>query len=167
VIRRAIVVLTLAFGVMLVAAPAWAHGGPVDLEVHGDGGQGLNVRATYRNDKHPVTDHALDLSFTAVNSTGTTVGPVRLIPSNEGQGLYRNHDPLPAGQWTVTVTLAQPYQVYPSVGIDSRVLGTPTTPAAGGVNPALLIGGGVVVLGLAVALALLLRRPRAASRAVR
>lgn len=163
-IQRAIVVLALAFGAMLMATPAWAHGGPVDVEVHGDGGQGLNVRAVYRNDQHPVSDQALDLSFTAVSADGTTMGPLRLIAANEGQGLYLTSAPLPAGHWTVTVTLAAPYQVYPSVGVDARVLATPPARAAGGVNLALLIGGGVLVLGLAVALGLLLRRPRTTVR---
>lgn len=161
-IRRVITVLVLAFGVMLVAAPAWAHGGPVDVEVHGDGGQGLTVRAVYRNDQHPVNDHALDLSFTAVSPEGRSAGPVRLVASNEGQGLYQSATPLPSGHWTVTVTLAQPYQVYPSVPVDARVLTTPTAPAAGVAHLALFlgVGGGVVVLGCAVALWLILRRPR-------
>jgi hypothetical protein len=169
VIRRAIVVLALAFGAMLAATPAWAHGGPVDVEVHGDGGQGLNVRATYRNDKHPVSDHTLDLSVTAVSSDGTTMGPVRLVAANEGQGLYESGTPLPAGHWTVTVTVAQPYQVYPSVPVDSRVLATPQARAATVSNLALFlgIGGGVIVLGCAVAAWLVLRRPRTLSRAVR
>jgi hypothetical protein len=168
-IRRVITVLALAFGAMLVAAPAWAHGGPVDVEVHGDGGQGLNVRAIYRNDKHPVNDHALDLSYTAVSPDGRTAGPVKLVASNEGQGLYESGTPLPAGHWTVTVTLAQPYQVYPSVPVDSRVLTTPPARVATASNLALFlgIGGGVIVLGTAMAVWLVLRRPRTASAAGR
>ena len=168
-IRRVITVLALAFGALLVAVPAWAHGGPVDVEVHGDGGQGLTVRATYRNDKHPVSDHALDLSFTAVSPDGRTAGPVRLVASNEGQGLYESGTPLPAGHWTVTVTVAQPYQVYPSVPVDSRVLTTPPARAASGstLPLALGIGGGVVVLATAAAVWLVPRRPRTASAAGR
>jgi hypothetical protein len=165
VTRRVITVLALAFGAMLVAAPAWAHGGPVDVEVHGDGGQGLNVRATYRADQHPVNDRALELTFTAVSSDGRTAGPVKLVPSNEGQGLYESDTPLPAGRWTVTVSLAQPQQVYPSVAVESRVRGTPPARTARGskLPLALGIGGGVVVLATAVAVWLVLRRPRTAS----
>jgi hypothetical protein len=159
--RRVITVLALAFGALLVAVPAWAHGGPVDVEVHGDGGQGLTVLATYRNDRHPVSDHALDLSFTAVSPDGRTAGPVKLVASNEGQGLYVSGTPLPAGHWTVTVTVAQPHQVYPSVAVDSRVLAAePAHVARGSSLPLVLgIGGGVVVLGVAVAVWLVLRRP--------
>jgi hypothetical protein len=166
VIRRVFTVLALAFSAMLLAAPAWAHGGPVDVEVHGDGGQGLNVRATYRADQHPVNDRALDLSFTAVSSDGRTAGPVKLVAANEGQGLYQSDTPLPSGRWTVTVSLAQPHQVYPSVAVESRVLGNaPARAASGSKLPlALGIGGGVVVLGTAVAVWLVLRRPSTASR---
>ena len=164
-IRRWIIVLALAFGGMLMATPAWAHGGPVDVEVHGDGGQGLAVLATYNNDRHPVNDHALDLSFTAVSSEGRTLGPVKLVASGEGQGLYVSGTPLPAGRWTVTVTLAQPYRTYPGVPVDSRVLTTRPARADGGSNLVLFLGivGGVVVLGCAVTLGLILRRARTAS----
>jgi hypothetical protein len=164
-IRRLLVVLVLASGGMLMASPAWAHGGPVDVEVHGDGGQGLTVVATYKNDRHPVDDRALDLSFTAASAEGRTLGPVKLVASREGRGVYVSGTPLPAGHWTVTVTLAQPHQTYPGVPVDSRVLATPPARSGGGSNLALVlgIGGAVIVLGGAVTVGLILRRPRTAS----
>jgi hypothetical protein len=164
-IRRLLVVLVLASGGMLMASPAWAHGGPVDVEIRGDGGQGLTALATYHNDKHPVNDRGLDLTFTAVSSEGRTLGPERLVASNEGQGLYLSNTPLPAGHWTVTVTLAQPHQTYPGVPVDSRVLATPPARGGGGSNLALVLGlgGAVIVLGCAVTVGLILRRPRTAS----
>jgi hypothetical protein len=126
--KRTIAVL-VAFVVMalLTAGPAHAHGGPIKLEVQSDGGQGVNATVTYQQDGHMVVDQVV-LSYTAITPDGRTVGPVRMIASSEGQAFYRSEQPLPTGNWTVTVTATHPSQAQKTVTLTSTVL--PTTPAA-------------------------------------
>ncbi|SMD24941.1 hypothetical protein [Kibdelosporangium aridum] len=166
--NRAIAVLA-AFVVtaLLTAGPAHAHGGPIKLEVQSDGGQGVNATVTYQNDGHMVTDQVL-LSYTAVTPDGRTAGPVRMIASSEGQAFYRSEQPLPVGNWTVTVTATRPSHAQKTVAITSNVL--PVQPAAAESSTstivivliavvAILILGGVTVLGRRRARRLDLARP--------
>lgn len=103
-------VAALALLVTLVAVPsaAQAHGGPFSLNIAPDGAGGLVVSAQYSEDGHPVTE-VIDPVATAVSDDGSTVGPVALISSGEGEGLWVTTEPfLSAGNWTVTVTTSTP-----------------------------------------------------------
>jgi len=82
--RVVVVVLAGVFAVFLSAGTAWAHGGPIELQVQGDGAQGVNVTVTYVRDHHMVSEE-VRLSYTAVSGTGDTVGPVPMVAANEGQ----------------------------------------------------------------------------------
>ncbi|RSM87914.1 hypothetical protein DMH04_09325 [Kibdelosporangium aridum] len=118
------VVTAFVVTALLTAGPAHAHGGPIKLEVQSDGGQGVNATVTYQNDGHMVTDQVL-LSYTAVTPDGRTAGPVRMIASSEGQAFYRSEQPLPIGNWTVTVTATRPSHAQKTVAITSTLLPTP------------------------------------------
>ncbi|MBP2325018.1 putative phage tail protein [Kibdelosporangium banguiense] len=124
-IRRIAVLVIMA--TVLMAGPAFAHGGPIKLEVQGDGGQGVNATVIYQNDGHMVTDEVV-LSYTAISADGRTAGPVRMIASSEGQAFYTSQQPLPTGNWTVTVTATRPSAAQKTVAITSTVL--PAKPAA-------------------------------------
>lgn len=109
-LARTLGVAALAILVTLIAVPsaAQAHGGPFSLNIAPDGAGGLVVSAQYSEDGHPVTE-VIDPVATAVSDDGSTVGPVSLISSGEGEGLWVTSEPfLPAGNWTVTVTTSTP-----------------------------------------------------------
>jgi hypothetical protein len=120
-IRRAAGLLVLVLGFLLIAGPAYAHGGPIKLEVSGDGGQGVNATVTYQNDGHSVTDEVV-LTYTAVAADGKTVGPVKMTASAEGQSFYTSAQPLPLGSWTVTVTAARPSAAQKTISVTSAAL---------------------------------------------
>jgi hypothetical protein len=150
VIRRAVYVLACVLATLAIAGPAYAHGGPIKLDVHGDGGQGVNATVSYVNDGHPVTGQ-VDLSFIAVaGDDGRTVGPVKMVASAEGQSFYVSSQPLPAGQWSVTVTATQPSAAKQTINVTAAALAKPApAPVSSG-------GSGLVVIVLAVVVLVLL-----------
>ena len=148
--RVAGVVLAGIFAVFLGAGTAWAHGGPIELQVQGDGGQGVNVTVTYVRDHHMVAEE-VRLTYTAVSGTGETVGPVPLVASNEGQAFYRSKEPLPVGNWTVTVTATHPSPATTTIGITSAALAKPAAPPVSTENPTLGVFAIVVPVLLAAA----------------
>lgn len=114
----------LAFMVGLVpAGPASAHGGPVTVDVAGDGAGGVTVLATYQQDRHPV-DETINLVLVATGESGRKVGPIQLRPTAEGRGFYATGDVLTPGAWQVTVTASQPSPVNVTVKVDARVAQT-------------------------------------------
>jgi hypothetical protein len=48
------------------------------------------------------------MTYTAVSASGKTIGPFPLTASAEGQSFYISKNPLPLGDWTVTVTATHP-----------------------------------------------------------
>lgn len=153
------------------AAPAAAHGGPVVLDVAGDGATGVTVRATYKQDGHPVEDRVLRLVLNATGEGGRAVGPVQLNPANEGQGFYASGAVLTPGRWTVVVTSPEPNAGTAEATIEARVAQSAPPPAAapdesGGGAWRWWLAGGALLLGavLAVALGARRRATTAASR---
>ncbi len=164
-IRRAIVVAaTLLAAALLGTTPAWAHGGPLALDVRGDGGQGITATVTYARDHHAVTEE-VRMTYTAVSTRGDTVGPLPFAASAEGQSFYVSEDPLPVGDWTVTVTATHPSAATTTISVASAKLPEPTatsTPTPAGLPTAMLVAIPVAVAVTALAVALVLRRRRQA-----
>lgn len=146
---------------IVTAGPASAHGGPIKLEVQGDGGQGVNATVTYQNDGHMVTDEVV-LNYTAIATDGQTVGPVRMIASAEGQAFYMSEKPLPVGNWTVTVTTSRPSAAQKTVSVMSAALPAKPTSSAISDNPgpAVIIVPVVLVVMIAFATFVFVRTRR-------
>ncbi|MEV5559347.1 hypothetical protein AB0L44_37295 [Nonomuraea wenchangensis] len=120
-------VLTLLLswaGLVLGAPAAHAHGGPIKLEVTGDGADNVNVLVTYEKDGHPVTE-IVAATLTATSSDGRAFGPVPLRSAGEGQNLYRSAEPLPSGEWRVTVRATEPAKAKKTVKVKAGVVGAP------------------------------------------
>lgn len=97
------VVLFLAGGM-----PALAHSGPYELTITTDGAGGVSVSGKYVEDGHTV-EALMDVVVTATGKDGETAGPVNLISSAEGQGIWISPEPFLAdGEWTVTATTTVP-----------------------------------------------------------
>ncbi|MBB4909586.1 hypothetical protein [Actinophytocola algeriensis] len=165
-IRRLLVVAaTLLTAVLLGAAPAWAHGGPIQLDVRSDGGQGVTATVTYVRDGHAVPGE-VRMTYTAVSSSdGEVVGPVQLRASAEGQAFYQAKDPLPTGDWTVTVTATHPSAATKTVTVTSAELppvATTPPPAPAGMSTVTMVAIPVAVAVVALAITVFLRRRRLA-----
>ncbi|MFI7675899.1 hypothetical protein [Actinophytocola sp. NPDC049390] len=165
-IRRLVVVAaTLLAAVLLGATPAWAHGGPIQLDVRGDGGQGVTASVTYVKDGHAVPGE-VRMTYTAVSSTdGTVVGPVAMRAAAEGQAFYQAQEPLPLGEWTVTVTATHPSAATKTITVKSAELPQPaaaSTPAPSGTSTVTLVVVPVAVAVVALAVTFYLRRRRLA-----
>ncbi|MEV4551731.1 hypothetical protein [Nonomuraea wenchangensis] len=122
-------VLTLLLswaGLVLGAPAAHAHGGPIKLEVTGDGADNVNVLVTYKKDGHPVTE-IVAATLTATSSDGRAFGPVPLRSAGEGQNLYRSAEPLPSGEWRVTVRATEPAKAKKTVKVKAGVVAAPVT----------------------------------------
>ncbi|MGW5159572.1 hypothetical protein ACWEPN_29195 [Nonomuraea wenchangensis] len=120
-------VLTLLLswaGLVLGAPAAHAHGGPIKLEVTGDGADNVNVLVTYEKDGHPVTE-IVAATLTATSSDGRAFGPVPLRSAGEGQNLYRSAEPLPSGEWRVTVRATEPAKAEKTVKVKAGVVAAP------------------------------------------
>ncbi|MEV5897570.1 hypothetical protein [Nonomuraea fuscirosea] len=120
-------VLTLLLswaGLVLGAPAAHAHGGPIKLEVTGDGADNVNVLVTYKKDGHPVTE-IVAATLTATSSDGRAFGPVPLRSAGEGQNLYRSAEPLPSGEWRVTVRATEPAKAKKTVKVKAGVVAAP------------------------------------------
>lgn len=119
----------LAGLVLILGAPAaTAHGGPIKLEVTGDGADNVNVLVTYKKDGHPVTE-IVEAKLTATSADGRSFGPVPLRSASEGQNLYRSAEPLPSGEWRVTVTATEPSKAKATVKVKSGVVAAAPAPA--------------------------------------
>jgi hypothetical protein len=156
------VLVMVAFLLAVVTAgPAGAHGGPIKLEVQGDGGQGVNATVTYQNDGHMVTDEVV-LNYTAMAADGQTVGPFRMIASAEGQAFYRSEKPLAVGNWTVTVTASKPSAAQKTVSVMSAALPPTSTSSAASdsSSPAVIIIPAVLVAMIAFATFVFVRTRR-------
>ncbi|WP_214316910.1 hypothetical protein [Nonomuraea sediminis] len=122
--NTAAAVLLAVLGLLLGAPAASAHGGPIVLEVSGDGGHGVNVVVTWKKDRHPVRDTVIG-TVSATSSDGRSFGPVKLVSAPEGQNLYRSAQPLPTGEWHVTVTAAEPSEAKETVDVIARDIAAP------------------------------------------
>ncbi|MFI6637642.1 hypothetical protein ACIBI7_52925 [Nonomuraea fuscirosea] len=124
-------------GLVLGAPAAHAHGGPIKLEVTGDGADNVNVLVTYKKDGHPVTE-IVAATLTATSSDGRAFGPVPLRSAGEGQNLYRSAEPLPSGEWRVTVRATEPAKAKKTVKVKAGVVAAPVaaTAAPGPTAPA-------------------------------
>jgi hypothetical protein len=165
-IRRLLVVAaTLFAAVVLGAAPAWAHGGPIQLDVRSDGGQGVTATVTYVRDGHAVPGE-VRMTYTAVSSSdGEVIGPVELRASAEGQAFYQAKEPLPLGDWTVTVTATHPSTATKTVTVTSAELppvGAAPVPAPAGMSTVTMVAIPVAVAVVALAITVFLRRRRLA-----
>ncbi|WP_431918095.1 hypothetical protein [Nonomuraea jabiensis] len=119
----AYVLTVLLAGLMLVlgAPAASAHGGPIKLEVTGDGADNVNVLVTYKKDGHPVTE-IVKATLKATSADGRSFGPVPLRSAPEGQNLYHSAEPLPSGEWRVTVTATEPSKAKATVKVKAGVV---------------------------------------------
>ncbi|GAA3228779.1 hypothetical protein [Nonomuraea helvata] len=132
----AYVLTVLLAGLMLVlgAPAASAHGGPIKLEVTGDGADNVNVLVTYKKDGHPVTE-IIEATLKATSADGRSFGPVPLRSAPEGQNLYHSAEPLPSGEWRVTVTATEPSKAKATVKVQAGVVAAApvaaTAPATG------------------------------------
>jgi hypothetical protein len=163
-IRRALtLVVAVVAAVLLGASPAWAHGGPIELDVRSDGGQGITATAIYLRDHHFV-ELEVKMTYTAVNKDGKTIGPLPLKASAEGQSFYVSKDPLPTGEWTVTVTSSSPSAAQKTISVRSKelpVAGSATPPATpAGMSMTTLVAIPVAIAVVGGAVALFLRRRR-------
>lgn len=105
---------------------------PIALEVAGDGGRNVNVLFTWKKDGRPVTD-IVAATLLAKAADGRTFGPIPLKSAPEGQNLYNASEPLPAGEWKVTVTATKPAEARSkSTTVKAQDIKLPaaTTPAS-------------------------------------
>jgi hypothetical protein len=114
-------VLLAGLTLVLGAPAASAHGGPIKLEVTGDGADNVNVLVTYKKDGHPVTE-IVEAALSATSSDGRSLGPVPLRSASEGQNLYHSAEPLPNGEWDVTVTATEPSKAKATVKVKAGVV---------------------------------------------
>jgi hypothetical protein len=124
--RVALFVLLL---VLVPATPAAAHGGPLKLEVSGDGADGVVVRATF-SDGHPA-EPTIRLTLIATGEGGRSVGPVQLTQSGEGRGFYSTGAMLAPGRWQIVVTAPEPNPARAEIAYEARPPQTPQPVARG------------------------------------
>lgn len=104
----AVVLATASAALLGTATPARAHGGPISLEVSGNGADRVLTTVTWKKDGHPVSD-PVDLTFVAAPASGGPgIGPIRMMSSAEGQSFYVAQRALPKGAWKVTMTATAP-----------------------------------------------------------
>ncbi|MFE7710195.1 hypothetical protein ACFU6I_31410 [Streptomyces sp. NPDC057486] len=151
---------------LLLGAPAAsAHGGPIVLEVVGDGSHGVNVVATWKKDRHPVRDIVIG-TVVATSTDSRSFGPLQLVSAPEGQNLYRIAQPLPTGTWRVTVTTTEPAETQKTVNVVARDItaapesqqatGAPTGPADMTLTIVVAVGiAAAAVIGVAAGMHLL------------
>lgn len=162
----ALIVLLAALAAV-TASPtrALAHGGEYDLTIAPDGLGGISVIGVYVEDGHPV-DAVMDPVATAVDEDGRSAGPVSLVSSSEGEGVWVTEEPfLSDGVWTVTVTTTTPLEVTATAAFEVAPLTPPIEPAteqpaepANAASPWMWVAAGVAAAAAAIAAALLTRR---------
>ncbi|MFI6317470.1 hypothetical protein ACIBG8_08115 [Nonomuraea sp. NPDC050556] len=122
-----VTVLLAGLALVLGAPAASAHGGPIELEVTGDGADNVNVLVTYKKDGHPVTE-IVEATLTATSADGRSFGPVPLRSAPEGQNLYRAAEPLPSGEWRVTVKATEPAKAKKTVKVTAGEIASAPAP---------------------------------------
>jgi len=138
-LRYAAAILLAGLGLLLgapaaTAAPATAtsadsaSASPIALEVAGDGARNVNVLFTWKKDGRPVTD-IVAATLLAKAADGRTFGPIPLKSAPEGQNLYNAAEPLPAGEWKVTVTATKPAEARKSVTVKAQDVKLPAAAA--------------------------------------
>ncbi|WP_432924328.1 hypothetical protein ACQPZZ_29215 [Microbispora sp. CA-135349] len=115
-LKYVLAALVAGLALMLGAPAASADSGPIKLEVTGDGDHNVNVLVTHKKDGRPVTE-ILDATLVATSADGRTFGPVPLKSAPEGQNLYHAAEPLPSGEWKVTVKAAEPSKASKTVTV--------------------------------------------------
>ncbi|WP_061300089.1 hypothetical protein [Herbidospora cretacea] len=127
-LRYALAVVLAGLGLLLGAQQATAAAdGPIKLQVVGDGGRSVNVLVTWKKDGAPVTD-IVDATLFAESPDGRTFGPVALMSAPEGQNLYNPAEPLPDGEWKVTVKATKPSKAQASTTLKAgEVANVPAT----------------------------------------
>ncbi|MEO3814199.1 hypothetical protein ABGB17_34815 [Sphaerisporangium sp. B11E5] len=118
-LRYAVTALLAGLTLLLGAPAASAHGGAIELEVVGNGADNVNVLVTWKKDHHPVTATVI-ATLTAKSADGRTFGPVTLRSSPEGQNLYNAAEPLPSGEWRVTVKATEPSKARKTVTVTAK-----------------------------------------------
>ena len=122
--------MVLAMLCLAVPTPASAHGGPFELAITPDGAGGLVVTAVYVEDQHAVSA-IIDPVASATSSDGTSIGPISLVSSSEGEGVWVTEEPfMPVGQWSVTVATTTPEAATATVEMTVEALDAPIEPAA-------------------------------------
>ncbi|GAA3415774.1 hypothetical protein [Streptosporangium vulgare] len=111
-----------------VAPASAAPKSPIALEVAGDGGRNVNVLFTWKKDGRPVTD-IVAATLLAKAADGRTFGPIPLKSAPEGQNLYNASEPLPAGEWKVTVTATKPAEARKSATVKAQDVKLPAASA--------------------------------------
>ncbi|GES11999.1 hypothetical protein [Acrocarpospora macrocephala] len=171
-LRYAVTVVLAGLGLLLGAPAASAQDRPIKLEVVGDGGHNVNVLVTWKEGGTPVTE-IVEATLVATAADGRSFGPVPLRSSPEGQNLYHSAQPLPSGEWEVTVTTTKPANARKTTKVTAQdIAAVPVAatapardaaaaPASDGDLPLKI---GVIVLAAVLALAVwigLARRQRA------
>ncbi|MEU9119114.1 hypothetical protein AB0C96_04530 [Streptomyces sp. NPDC048506] len=116
-----------ALAVLLAVGPASsaaAHGDTIDFGIvttQPDDGRVRTV-ATWENDDDPVTE-SIAGTLSAVDVSGRSLGPWKLIPVSGATATYTTRQALPPGRWKVTVDCG-----FPDLGHGE---GTVDVPAAG------------------------------------
>jgi hypothetical protein len=159
------------------ATPASAHGGEIVLSLSQDGGGGMQVVATRGDDGHPV-EEMIDPLLTATSAEGETVGPLALVSSDEGIGVWQSSKALlAAGEWTVTVSITVPSEAsvteqmtvvittdqVPADGSDGVAVAPSASSEADGGQVLIVAGASVLAIGVLVAALLLIRHRSAAA----
>ncbi|WP_329425357.1 hypothetical protein OG339_33990 [Streptosporangium sp. NBC_01495] len=128
-LRYAATILLAGLGLLLGApAASAALDSPIALEVAGDGGRNVNVLFTWKKDGRPVTD-IVAATLLAKAPDGRTFGPIPLKSAPEGQNLYNAAEPLPAGEWKVTVTATKPAEARKSATVKAQDIKLPAAVA--------------------------------------
>jgi hypothetical protein len=165
-----IVALVVAAGVLSFGAalPAAAHGGEIILTVTPDGAGGVTLTPVYEGDGHPVED-IIDPVLMATSDSGKKVGPVQLVSSGEGVGVWVTETPvLEEGHWEVTVSITEPSESTVTTEMDVVALEAPVEAVTGMPGeqaetdaqgpPVALIAVIAAIVLAALAVVLLLRR---------
>ncbi|WP_157421529.1 hypothetical protein [Agromyces sp. Leaf222] len=92
----------------LGAAPAQAHGGPIEGQIAQDGEGGIYVSFVYAKDSHPV-EALITATVEGRSATGELLEPVPLVSASQGSGIWGvPAGTFPEGSWDVTVRVTDP-----------------------------------------------------------
>ncbi|GLW26316.1 hypothetical protein Mame01_63580 [Microbispora amethystogenes] len=128
-LRHAVTLLLAGLVLVLGASAAAADNGPIKLEVVGDGGHNVNVLATWKKNGQPV-EEVVEATLTATSADGRSFGPVELRSASEGQNVYQPAEPLPNGEWNVTVTATKPSKARATTKVTAKDLAASPMAAA-------------------------------------
>ena len=126
-LRVLLAALALVPMLLMAATPAAAHDGKLNLQVAGDGATGVTIQASYA-DGHQL-ETLVRLVLTATADDGSTVGPIQLNPSGEGQGFYTTGPILKPGRWQVTVSAPAPNPAEVVVTVEAKAAQTAPKPS--------------------------------------